>query len=185
MERNRDVTCDTDDPNRLRFCDQTGELFQEFGAVPGIPFRHEWKVAASHPLPWGLQAGVSFVSYPGATCNCPGSSATAPAPAWPGPLNVLWTPTPDVFPGGQRTESVTAHLIAPGTKYLERWNQLDVTLKWKTNVGRFELLPSFEVYNLLNSNVVLNENQNFGSALGRPSQILQGRFIKLGALMRF
>ena len=73
MERNRDVICDTDDPNRLRFCDQTGELFQEFGEVPGIPFRHEFKVAGSYPLPWGLQAGVSFVSYPGATCNCPGS----------------------------------------------------------------------------------------------------------------
>jgi hypothetical protein len=185
MERNRDVTCDTDDPNRLRFCDQTGELFQELGEVPGIPYRHEFKVAGSYPLPWRLQAGVSFVSYPGATCNCPGSSATAPAPAWPGPLNVLWTPLPAVFPGGQRTESVTAHLIAPGTKYLETWNQLDVTLKWAARVGRLELLPAFEVFNLLNSNVVLNENQNFGSALGRPSQILQGRFIKLGALMRF
>ena len=193
MEQIRDVTCDTDNPNpntsvptlsEWRFCDQTGELFQELGAVPGIPFRHEFKVAGSHPLPWGLQAAVSFLSYPGATCNCPGA-VTPPLGGWAGPLNVLWAVPPAVFPGGQRTEPVTAHLIAPGSKYLETWNQLDVAVKWSTRAGRFEFLPAFEVFNLLNSSVVLNENQNFGSALGTPSQIIQGRFIKLGALVRF
>jgi hypothetical protein len=41
------------------------------------------------------------------------------------------------------------------------------------------------VFNLLNSSVVLSENQNFGPSLGAPTQVLQGRFIKLGGLIRF
>jgi hypothetical protein len=197
MEKIRQVSCDTDNPNPvaaaldayrtnntgLRFCDQTGELYQELGAIQGIPYLHEFKVAGSHPLPWGFQAGVSLVSYPGATCNCPGA-ITPPLGGWAGPLNALWLVPPALFPGG-RTEAVTAHLIAPGDKYLKRWNQLDLTVKRSVRVGRFDLLPAFEIYNLLNSSVVLNENQNFGPVLGVPSQVIQGRFLKLGALVKF
>lgn len=183
MEQTRDVICDTENANLLRYCDQTGELYQELGAVSRIPFRHEFKLAASHPLPWGLQAAAAFLSYPGATSNSPGS-ATAPVGGWAGPLNVLWNVPPNLFPGG-RTEVVTAALIPPGMKYLKRWNQLDITLKRVIRVRRFELQPAIEVYNLLNSSVVLNEIQTFGPTLGVPTQTMQGRFVKLGGLMKF
>ena len=123
------------------------------------------------------------MSYPGATCNCPGA-ILPPTGGWTGPLNALWAVPPALFPGG-RTEAVSAHLIAPGTKYLKRWNQLDLTVKRSVRVGRFDMLPAFEIYNLLNSSVVLNENQNFGPALGTPSAVTQGRFVKLGALVKF
>jgi len=91
---------------------------------------------------------------------------------------------PNLFPGG-RTEVVTAALIPPGMKYLKRWNQLDITLKRAIRVRRFELQPAIEVYNLLNSSVVLNEIQTFGPTLGVPTQTMQGRFVKLGVLMKF
>jgi hypothetical protein len=189
MEQTRDVTCDTDNPNPglnntgLRFCDQTGGLYQELGAVPGIPFQHEFKVAGSHPLPWGFQAGAAFLSYPGATCNCPGA-IVPPTGGWAGPLNALWLVPPALFPGG-RTEAVTAHLIAPGTKYLKRWNQLDINVKRSIRVGRLEIQPALEIYNLLNSSVVLNEIQSFGPSLGVPTAMMQGRFVKIGAFMKF
>jgi hypothetical protein len=96
----------------------------------------------------------------------------------------LWTVPPALFPGG-RPEVVTVPLIAPGTQYLKRWNQLDVNLKRTIRAGRFELQPALEVYNLLNSSVVLGENQNFGPSLGQPSLTAFGRFMKLGALVRF
>jgi hypothetical protein len=40
-DRTQLVTCDTNDPNQLRFCDQTGELFQELWSVPknAVPTR--------------------------------------------------------------------------------------------------------------------------------------------------
>jgi hypothetical protein len=197
MERLREVSCDTDNPNPvaaafdsyrtnytgLRFCDQTGELYQELGAVD-IPYRHEFKVSGSHPVPGGFQVGVSFISYPGATCNCPGAAAAPPQGGWAGPLNVLWAVPPALFPGG-RSEVVSAALIAPGTKYLKRWNQLDLSVRRAFKAGRMEILPAIEVFNLANSSVVLNENQNFGTALGNPTQTIQGRFMKLGAMVKF
>jgi hypothetical protein len=42
-----------------------------------------------------------------------------------------------------------------------------------------------ELYNLLNSSVVLNETQTFGPALGRPLLTLQGRMMRLGAQLKF
>ena len=45
--------------------------------------------------------------------------------------------------------------------------------------------PALEIYNVFNSSVVLNQNQNFGPALGRPATTLQGRLFKLSGLLRF
>jgi hypothetical protein len=91
---------------------------------------------------------------------------------------------PALFPGG-RTEAVNARLLAPGAKYLKRWNQLDITVKRVTRVGRFEFLPALEVFNLFNSSVVLNEIQTFGPTLGFPTSTIQGRFMKLSAMVKF
>jgi hypothetical protein len=105
-------------------------------------------------------------------------------PGWAGPLNALWTVPANLFPGG-RNEVVTAQLIPPGSQYLKRWNQLDLNIKRVFRMRRFEVQPAVEIYNLLNSSVVLNQNQNFGPALGTPSLTAFGRFMKLGALVKF
>jgi hypothetical protein len=165
-ERLLSVTCDVEDPNRFRYCDQTGRLYQDLGSVPALPFRHEFKFGFVHPLPWNLEAGLSVLSYPGEM------------------LGVDWPVPVTVFPGG-RTEPVTVSLIAPGTKFLERWNQVDINFKRVIRAGRLEMRPSVDVYNLLNSGVVLTELQTFGPALGRPTSMLQGRFMKLGLLVKF
>jgi hypothetical protein len=166
MEKLLSTTCDNENPNAFRYCDQTGELFQELGSVPNQPFRHEFKLAATYPLPWQVEAGVSFMSYPGE------------------PLTVMWAVPANLFPGG-RTQAVTVALIPPGTAFLERWNQLDVNLKRSFRIANLELRPSVDVYNLLNSSVVLSELQVYGPALGQPTSILQGRFMKLGLMVRF
>jgi len=45
--------------------------------------------------------------------------------------------------------------------------------------------PGVDVYNLFNSNVVITQNQNFGSALGRPERVLQGRLVRVTAQIDF
>jgi hypothetical protein len=165
-ERLLSVTCDVEDPNRFRYCDQTGTLHQELGPVPGLPFRHEFKFGLVYPLPRRFEVGLSVLSYPGEV------------------LDVVWAVPPNVFPGG-RTEPVTVSLVPPGTRYLERWNQVDINFKRSIRVGHVEMRPSVDIYNLLNSSVVLTELQTFGAALGRPTSMLQGRFVKLGALLKF
>jgi hypothetical protein len=179
-EQIRDVSCDTENANALIYCDQTGELFQELGTVPGVPFLNEFKLAGSHPLPWGFQGAVSFLSYAANAASPVGG--TAPH-VWP--LTVTWNVPVTAFPNNQRTEVVTVPLIAPGTKYLDRWNQTDISIRRMFRAGRLEIQPALEVYNLFNSSVALARNQNFGPSLDYATQILQGRFMKLGFLLRF
>ena len=99
-------------------------------------------------------------------------------------LTVTWAVPANLFPGG-RTQAVTVALIPPGTSYLERWNQLDMNLKRSFRFGNVEMRPSVDVYNLLNSSVVLTELQAYGPTLGQPTSVLQGRFMKLGLMVRF
>ena len=146
------------DPNTFRYCDQS-QL--------NMPFRSDFKLAGAYPIPWGLQVGANFQSYAGA------------------PLAVNWAVPASVFPGGQRTQPVTVNLIAPGTAYLKRWNQLDLSLRRIFTVRKVRLDASLDVFNMLNSNVVLNENQSFGTSLGAPLEILQPRLLRISTNMKF
>jgi len=164
LERTRTVTCDTTNANALFYCDQTGELSQSIGTL-SIPFRNEFKLAATYPLPWKIQTGVSMLSYPGL------------------PLTVSWAVPLTILPN--RSAPVTVPIIAPGTSYLERWNQVDVHVTREIKAGRLAVRPTLEVFNLTNSSVVLGQIQTFGSALGRPTSTLQGRLMKLSAMVKF
>jgi len=154
------------DPNTFRYCDHS-EL--------DIPYRHSFKFSGSYPLPLGLVVGASAVSNAG---HLIGSDVTD------GSLAVNWNVPANLFPGG-RTQAVTTRLIPPGSQYLTRWNQLDVQIKRVFRVGTLQIEPGVDVYNVFNSNVVLTQNQNFGSALGQPQQVLQGRLLRLNAQINF
>jgi hypothetical protein len=161
------VTCaDLSDPNTFRYCDHS-EL--------DIPFRHSFKLSGSYPLPFGLVLGASAVSNAGHLLGnlVPDGSS-----------NVNWSVPANLFPGG-RTRSVTVKLIPPGSKYLERWNQLDLQLKRVFSTGRVQFEPGIDIYNVFNGNVVLVENQNYGAQLGQPQRVLQGRLLRVTAQINF
>jgi hypothetical protein len=145
------------DPNTFRYCDQS-QL--------GIPFRHDFKFAGSYPLVWGVQLGAMLQSYAGQ------------------PLLVNWSVPANLFPGG-RTQSVTVNLAPPGSKYLDRWSQLDLSFRKVFTVGKYRVDGALDMFNALNSNVVLSENQNFGSTLGQPQAILQGRLLRVSSQIKF
>ncbi len=89
-----------------------------------------------------------------------------------------------VFPGG-RTVPVTVDLIPPGTKFLDRWNQLDISVKRRFRMGGVATLPSIDIYNLNNSGVVLTEQETFGPTLAQPVSNLPGRLMRLGVMVKF
>ena len=151
------VACAGNDPNTFRFCDQSQY---------GLPFQSDFKFAGSYPLPLGAQIGATLASYAGA------------------PLAVNWSVPANLFPGG-RTQSVTVNLVSPGSKYLDRWNQLDLSFRKIFRVGRTRIDGALDMFNALNSNVVLSENQNFGSALGQPLAVLQGRLLRVSSQIKF
>ena len=93
------VSCDQYDPNKLRFCDQTGETFQQYGKTSRPPFRNDFKLSANYPLGWGVEVSGVFLSFAGK-----GNSYTAQDPS----LGVYWTVPASAFPNGQRTRAVVA-----------------------------------------------------------------------------
>jgi hypothetical protein len=156
------------DPNYTLYCNQSQY---------DIPFRAQYKLGGTYPLPYGFNVSGTFQSYPG-TRNY-GSGATAfdyvqqqyQVPA------ALLTP-------GQATETV--NLNTPGSLYLPRWNQLDLRF-----AKRFKLPRSgnwqvqADLFNTLNAHPILAVGTLQGPSLNAPTQALQPRILTLGAQLHF
>jgi hypothetical protein len=172
------ANCDVADPNSLRYCDQR-DL--------DMPYLTQFKVSGSYPLPFGLQVSGNWQGYPGQ----PGGTARQDATYDPAisrvidtSLNVNYVVDRTVVPSLVQT-SVTVPLIKPGTKYLDRWNQVDVRLAKKFQVGHVRLQGQLDIFNIMNSSSVLSVTETYGSSLDRPTAILQGRLFAAGLQMNF
>jgi hypothetical protein len=81
--------------------------------------------------------------------------------------------------------SVTVPLLQPGSRYLDRWNQIDLRLAKKFDVRGLKLQAQFDIFNILNANNILSVVETFGPSLNNPTSILQGRLFAIGAQMTF
>lgn len=156
------------DPNYTGYCDQSAY---------GVPYRTQIKLGGTYPLPYGFNIAGTFQSYPG-TRNY-GSGATN--------LDFLqqtWIVPASLLTPGQATETV--QLNTPGSLYLPRWNQLDMRLSRTFGLprgGNFQL--QLDLFNLLNSHVILAQATNYGAALGHATEALQPRILSIGAQFHF
>ena len=119
-----------------------------------------------------LQASGTFQSIPGpqVAANYVASSASI-APSLGRPLS-----------GG--AANVTVNLVAPGSMYGERLNQLDLRFAKIMTFGATRMAINFDLYNALNGNAVLQQNNN--SASGQvPLAFLQPRLVRLSAQFDF
>jgi hypothetical protein len=69
-------------------------------------------------------------------------------------------------------------LIAPGTMFGERHNQVDIRVGKNVRYARTRIRALLDVANLFNSNSVLVLNTTYGSNWLRPAYVLPGRLIK-------
>jgi hypothetical protein len=140
------------------------------------PFQTQGKVLAIYTLPWwDLQTSATYQTLPGPQIT---ASWAAPASAVTG----LGRP----LAGGART--VTVPLIAPGTLYADRMNQVDLRIAKNIRSGQLRVQPQLDIYNLLNGNAVLGVNNTYspvGTTWQRPTAILAGRIFKVGVLVTF
>jgi hypothetical protein len=83
--------------------------------------------------------------------------------------------------------NVTVNLVAPGTMYGDRLNQLDVRVGKTLRSGRLRTNLALEIYNVFNSSAVLSYNDAFvpGGTWLQPVTILTPRFLKLAAELTF
>jgi hypothetical protein len=84
--------------------------------------------------------------------------------------------------------NVTVNLIAPGSLYGDRVNELDLRLSKILKFGTTRARVSVDMYNALNSAAVLSYNQTYSptsSAWLTPTSVLAARVIKIGASFEF
>jgi hypothetical protein len=83
--------------------------------------------------------------------------------------------------------NVTVNLIAPGTMYGDRINELDIRVAKLLRYGRSRLMVAVDMYTVLNSSAVLSYNNTFvpGGTWLQPLSILTPRFLKVTAQVDF
>jgi carboxypeptidase family protein len=199
----------------VNYCDQTNS---------GIPWRTQFKLAGTFPLPWyGITAAASFQALPGyilGTSALTAGGAGAPnftsysgvATSWTVTGTTTYTVCPGnsasqgcvvgarVAPAGINSGTFTVPLDAPGTLLTPRVNQLDLSFSKRFTVAGVKMDPKIDIFNALNSddyftvrsttfspttNSALTTPVTRGSAgtYLQPGSILQGRIIRLGAVI--
>jgi carboxypeptidase family protein len=83
--------------------------------------------------------------------------------------------------------NVTVNLVAPGTRYGDRVNQLDVRVAKIVRHGRSRTMVALDIYNALNSSAGLTYNNAFvpGTSWPQPNTILTARFFRITAETEF
>jgi len=173
-----------DNPNQLRFCDQT--------AYP-TPYRHEFKIAGAQPLPWwDLQVAGAFIANAGGyagdvlseTMSITRTGDTYRAPWWnetncvaPGCVlgaSIITTANGGVVSPtvGTSVTTITETLL-PGNsvKFPPYWIQLDMSIAKAINIGRTRMSVRAEGFNLTNAGFERNHRSSRVTAVGRQSGI--------------
>jgi hypothetical protein len=139
------------------------------------PYQTQVKLFGSYQLPWGLAASAALQSIPG-----PQIAATYTA------TNAQIAPSLGRNLAAGPNATATVQLIAPGTLYSDRLNQLDLRLARTFRVGGGRRLQGqFDLYNLLNVGPALGLNNTYGSAWLTPTVLPIGRMAKLGVQFDF
>jgi hypothetical protein len=141
------------------FCDQ---------AAFDMPFRHEFKMAGSVPVRWGIDLAAVIQSYAGSE------------------RVITWEPPAGAFASvGGRTRTETVVVTEPGSLYYPRYNQVDFNVKKTFRAGRKTFSGQIDWFNLLNGNAVFTRNSQVGASLGQIQTILQGRLTRLAFQMKW
>jgi carboxypeptidase family protein/TonB-dependent receptor-like protein len=149
----------------VNYCDQSNS---------GIPWRTQFKLAGTFPLPWygivvsgsyqglpGYILGTSALSAGGSTAPNFTSISGAPYTVWSVTSSTRYTVCPGnsasqgcavgglVAPGALSTFSVP--LVPPGTELTPRINQVDLSIAKRIKVGGLRIDPKIDLFNALNS----------------------------------
>jgi hypothetical protein len=165
--KTRTLNCETFDSPDLRFCDNS------------TPMLTQLKLLGSYTLPYDVQISGTFQSVPG--------------PA----LQAQWTVTA-ATPGANPTlgrafsaglastrDGSFVSLIEQNTLYGDRLNQFDLRLARIFRQNRYRVQLMVDVYNVFNQAPVLSYNNTYGPEWLRPTDVLQGRLVKIGGQFTF
>jgi hypothetical protein len=158
------ITCDVADPNMLRGCDAEQ------------PFRTQFKVTGTYPLPYAFRVSAVFQSMPGVLETRTASND--------GDVSVDYVVNRAIVPSLTLAQ-VTTRLNEPGKDFLDRDNQLDISISRDFHFKRYIVKPQLDLFNLFNASPITNQVSTFGSQLGQPLTILPGRLLRFGVRINY
>ena len=211
-ERNLRNVCDEpDDPNALLYCDDwdndipfrpTLKLSGSYPLPAGFSVSAAFQSNAGRPL--GGFAGGLVTDCPGIRCNRVagpgyGDVGSPIATEWPLTNNTRYpadcpAPCPAgqlVFPAGAprlTSAQINLPLVAPGTEFLPRINQLDLSFAKAFNFASTKRVQAqFDVFNVFNKDTeTAYRDRLFGlTSYLQPSTVLQGRMIRISTQVRW
>ena len=157
------VNCDVQNPNSLRFCDES---------KLGEPYRAQYKMSGTYTLPFGVTASGSFRSEAG------------------GGQTESYSISQSIFKTGtgqtltQTSQSV--NLLPSGTLlFLPRITTADVRFSKRVQMGHVRLQGQFDIFNAMNANPVTGQTTAYGASYGKVSSILSARIIQVGGTFTF
>jgi hypothetical protein len=164
--RTATVNCETFDSPDVRFCDVRP------------PFLTQVKVLASYTLPYDVQISGTMQSIPGPALAANWSINSAIANAGPTPLG-----------RNLSGNTATVTLMAPNSVFGDRLNQMDLRLARLFKMKSYRVQAMVDIYNVFNRSAVLAYNTTFSTAATsewlHPTDVLQGRLIKIGGQLTF
>ena len=137
------------------------------------------KLQAIYPLPWELQVSAVFQNLQGFPLVADYVATNAEIAPSLG-RNLGQCGTRPVCTG-----TVTLPLMVPGTRFEDRLNQLDLSLKRTFHVGKLRVHGNVDAFNVFNTINVRNQVGTCGANWRRPTDVMLGRLIKFGAQLDF
>jgi hypothetical protein len=188
-ERERQTNCTSpDDPNYQTATAGVfyGESLCDDFALD-IPYNPSWKLSGTREVGWGVNLAMSFQSNASPTSSrlmtvTRGTTrypANCPAPC---PAGEIIMPT-TVY--GQTSMSML--LESPRVSRVERITQLDFKVSRTFRYGRVSILPTFEVFNINNSDAIISyiTTNTLSTSFLAPNSIMQGRMYGFGVVTRW
>ena len=185
------------DPNRSLYCDQSKS---------GIPWQKQVKATVVYPIPFqqitlsvayqglnGYLTGTAAQAYGGFTAGTgfdnPRGVGThwlvSPTTRYAANCTGACTPGALVLPAmaASGLASIQVPLVAPETEYTPRINQFDISVSKSVEFGMVRVTPKLDIFNALNSDdyTAVSSTQFGAATYMRPSVILQGRIVRIGA----
>jgi hypothetical protein len=156
IERSATNSCDVDNPNDRRFCEQ----------IP--PFRGLYKASTGYTLPYDVQVSGTLQFRPGGSI---------------GSLYTFNSAAAGFAITGGGSLSVT--VVDPTTQYYDYVKQFDLRAARNFRFGNRRLQAFVEVFNVPNPSTVLQVNTRVGPLYFNPQLIEQPRHLQLGVQLDF
>jgi len=180
----------------VNYCDQNNS---------GIPWRTQFKLAGTFPLPWyGIIVSGAYQGLPGyilGTLALQSGGTSAPDFTRIAGLGTNWTVTSStrytVCPGNSASQgcvvgglvapgalsSLTVPLVPPSTELTPRINQVDFSLAKRVKIGGLRIDPKVDLFNAFNSGAYFSvKTTSFTPSA--TTGVSQGQYLYPGSILQ-